>query len=282
MTKDEAIAWLKGERSMINLISSADPDQFQVNVAVTDAAMMKQAYLILKAHKEGLLEVENKPDTKQDEPEWYPLKDAPKDGTLLLLKVEGGDNHTSDAPVWITIGSNTSDHTDLVEPWQMAGWDWTNDKCCEGYGIIVGWRYLPGQEPATLTSCPHGIPHRYPCETCDVPTPVPAPTYTSPVGNSFGFKSGGKPVTSGVILGSEAGLHSFTLDKRLVVAKGGVVLNDGSWPIGKLHSVTTYDPPILLADGETVLYDNVQKTYVVVNEATRAELRQGKLVTTYF
>ncbi len=55
MTIEEAIAWLKGERSMTDIIPSNDVDTWQVRIAQADAAMMQQAYLVLKAHKEGLL-----------------------------------------------------------------------------------------------------------------------------------------------------------------------------------------------------------------------------------
>jgi hypothetical protein len=55
MTIEEAKEWLKGNRSLCNSISSADFETWQVRIAQADAAMMEQAYLVLKAHKEGLL-----------------------------------------------------------------------------------------------------------------------------------------------------------------------------------------------------------------------------------
>lgn len=55
MTEDEAKEWIRGERSMTNLLSSCDPNLWQVQIAVADAAMMQQAYLVLKAYKEGLI-----------------------------------------------------------------------------------------------------------------------------------------------------------------------------------------------------------------------------------
>ncbi len=54
MHYDEAIAWLRGERSMTNIIPQDPFDSWQVRVAEADAAMTQQAYWIVKAHKEGL------------------------------------------------------------------------------------------------------------------------------------------------------------------------------------------------------------------------------------
>ena len=50
---EEAKEWLKGNRSMCNSIS--DPNKWQVLIAQADAAMMEQAYWVLKAYKEGLV-----------------------------------------------------------------------------------------------------------------------------------------------------------------------------------------------------------------------------------
>ena len=55
MTHKEAVAWLNDERSMSNIIPLDDVSTWQVRIAQADAAMMQQAYLVLKAHKEGLL-----------------------------------------------------------------------------------------------------------------------------------------------------------------------------------------------------------------------------------
>lgn len=49
MTLEEAIAWLKGERSYVNLMGWSE------NTARTDAALTEQAYWIVRAHREGLL-----------------------------------------------------------------------------------------------------------------------------------------------------------------------------------------------------------------------------------
>jgi hypothetical protein len=53
---EEAIAWLKGERSSLNIIPSDPSETWTVRVAQADAAYKQQAYWLLKAHKEGLLE----------------------------------------------------------------------------------------------------------------------------------------------------------------------------------------------------------------------------------
>lgn len=56
MDINEAKEWLKGNRSMCNCLSSSDPDLGQVRTAQIDAAMMEQAYWVLRASKEGLIE----------------------------------------------------------------------------------------------------------------------------------------------------------------------------------------------------------------------------------
>jgi hypothetical protein len=55
MTKEEAIAWLTGERSMTNMIPQDPFDTWQVRIAQADAAMYKQAYWILRAYNDGLV-----------------------------------------------------------------------------------------------------------------------------------------------------------------------------------------------------------------------------------
>jgi hypothetical protein len=48
----EAEDWLEGNRSMCNVIPSSDFETWQVRVAQADAAMVQQAYYIVKAHRE--------------------------------------------------------------------------------------------------------------------------------------------------------------------------------------------------------------------------------------
>lgn len=57
MNLEEAKSWLRGERSMTNIIqSNADTNgPWIVQTAQADAAMTEQAYWIVKAHAEGLL-----------------------------------------------------------------------------------------------------------------------------------------------------------------------------------------------------------------------------------
>ncbi len=58
MKYEEALAWLRGERSTNNLIlndfEQTRPEAW-VNIARADAGMIEQAYWIVKAHKEGLV-----------------------------------------------------------------------------------------------------------------------------------------------------------------------------------------------------------------------------------
>ena len=54
MDIEEAKAWLRGERSTLNAMSVLPMDVWAVRTAEADAAMMQQAYWILRAHSEGL------------------------------------------------------------------------------------------------------------------------------------------------------------------------------------------------------------------------------------
>ena len=58
MSYEEAIEWLKGERSVTNIIPRDPLSTWQLRVMQADAANTQQAYLIVKAHKEGLLDKE--------------------------------------------------------------------------------------------------------------------------------------------------------------------------------------------------------------------------------
>ncbi len=52
MTYKEAVEWLKGKRSMTNIIPRDPFETWQVRIAAADASMTQQAYYIVKAHKE--------------------------------------------------------------------------------------------------------------------------------------------------------------------------------------------------------------------------------------
>lgn len=55
MTYEEAIAWLRGERSMTNMIPTDPRESWLVRIAEADAAMTQQAYWTVKAHADGLV-----------------------------------------------------------------------------------------------------------------------------------------------------------------------------------------------------------------------------------
>lgn len=59
MTREEAEAWLRGERSHTNLIldlcDAEQQAQAQAWIAQADAASAQQAYYTLLAHREGLV-----------------------------------------------------------------------------------------------------------------------------------------------------------------------------------------------------------------------------------
>ena len=58
MNLEEAQAWLQGERSMTNNVPY-DPLNWTCRIAEADAAMLQQAYWIVRAHSEGILKVPN-------------------------------------------------------------------------------------------------------------------------------------------------------------------------------------------------------------------------------
>ena len=55
MTLDEALAWLRGERSLTNIVPQHPHETWLVRIAEADAAATQQAYWIARAHAEGLL-----------------------------------------------------------------------------------------------------------------------------------------------------------------------------------------------------------------------------------
>lgn len=54
MNYEEAVAWLKGERSSLTTIDQYPIETWAVRSAEVDLVMIQQAYWIVKAHKEGL------------------------------------------------------------------------------------------------------------------------------------------------------------------------------------------------------------------------------------
>ena len=58
MTYPEAVEWIKGNRSMVNVVPY-DPLNWQSRIAEADAFMTQQAYWVLKAHAENIVPTEN-------------------------------------------------------------------------------------------------------------------------------------------------------------------------------------------------------------------------------
>ena len=52
MTYEEACAWLRGERSMTNIIPQDPFESWQIRIAQADAAMVQQAYWTAKAYSD--------------------------------------------------------------------------------------------------------------------------------------------------------------------------------------------------------------------------------------
>jgi hypothetical protein len=55
MSYEEACEWLKGHRSMGNMVQCDPLSTWQVRIAEAEAAMVQQAYWVVKAHKENLI-----------------------------------------------------------------------------------------------------------------------------------------------------------------------------------------------------------------------------------
>lgn len=63
MNYAEALAWLRGERSMCNIIPQDPLESWQERIARADAACAEQAYWVVRAHREGLVPAgQPKPD----------------------------------------------------------------------------------------------------------------------------------------------------------------------------------------------------------------------------
>lgn len=79
------------------------------------------------------------------------IEHAPKNATMLRLRIVGGDHPTDDVGPgegWWTIGFNNFDN-DGEDRWQFAGWCWSHDHfidASEHGGKPVAWLPLiPGQ-----------------------------------------------------------------------------------------------------------------------------------------
>ena len=59
MNLEEALEWLRGERSMSGIIPVYPFATRQTRIAEADAAKKQQAYWIVRAHEEKLLQEEN-------------------------------------------------------------------------------------------------------------------------------------------------------------------------------------------------------------------------------
>ncbi len=56
MNLEEALAWLRGQRSTLNYTQAPTPEDSRLYAAKQDAAMTEQAYWIVRAHREGITE----------------------------------------------------------------------------------------------------------------------------------------------------------------------------------------------------------------------------------
>ena len=64
MTIEEAIAWLKGERSTVNVVPQHPLETWQSRIMEADAFATQQAYWIVRAQNEGIVPEETKEDKK--------------------------------------------------------------------------------------------------------------------------------------------------------------------------------------------------------------------------
>ena len=55
MTHDEALAWLRGERSMTNIIPQHPFETWLIRIQEADAAATKRAYWIARGYADGIL-----------------------------------------------------------------------------------------------------------------------------------------------------------------------------------------------------------------------------------
>lgn len=67
MTKAEAIAWIRGERDMCNIVDPNPRETWQERIERANAAMRESAYWVLRAHKEKLISDQGETEEGQDE-----------------------------------------------------------------------------------------------------------------------------------------------------------------------------------------------------------------------
>lgn len=91
--------------------------------------------------------ISRQPPAREDEqPVALPTESAPRDGTMLRLRVRyEADNQDEawtpleDSEESWTIGFNNFDNTG-VDRWQFVGWDWSQDYLLEATGgTVIGW-----------------------------------------------------------------------------------------------------------------------------------------------
>ena len=75
---------------------------------------------------------------------WKTMNLAPKDGTIVKLKIQDtkesvAENRTEDSHIWTTIGMNNYDN-DGEDHWEWAGWHWEQDHFTRGRGgKVIAW-----------------------------------------------------------------------------------------------------------------------------------------------
>ena len=71
------------------------------------------------------------------------MKDAPRDGRMLMLIVSGGESRLDDVgdeEQYITMGNNNLENTE-IDTWQIVGWNWSHDFITQTNPAIV-WAWF--------------------------------------------------------------------------------------------------------------------------------------------
>jgi len=58
MSYEEAIEWLRGQRSLTNMVTIEPRETWMERIARADAGMIEQAYWIARARKESLVDAQ--------------------------------------------------------------------------------------------------------------------------------------------------------------------------------------------------------------------------------